>query len=84
MAGADHVGELCLPLIPENQNVKQIGNEISKKGKSKNLRQIDIKGDDLGKSFGCVCRLQSPSKITLVPLLIAKGGKKRPFDESAM
>ena len=49
-----------------NQNVKQ--NEKLKKGSSKNFRHIDIKDDDLGKSLGCVCRLQSPSKITLVPL----------------
>ena len=35
MAGADHVGELCLPLIPENQYVKQNGNEKLKKVKVK-------------------------------------------------
>ena len=35
MAGADHVGELCLPLVPENQNVKQIENEKLKKVKVK-------------------------------------------------
>ena len=35
MAGADHVGELCLPLIPGNQNVKQVENEKLKKVKVK-------------------------------------------------